>query len=566
MYNDIRVLKEERRMTDTNLIIIVVAFIVAVAAIYILYSIILYQGNGSQKGDDLQLSTKNILEQVEVLFDKKEYGLVQLLATKYLDRVPGHIEVRIYLARAYYEDRKYNQAMKQCSIILKKRPNNVDTRQVLADCYIKKQMLQKAIKEYEFLFDNKKNDRNTVKTLAELYREAEQPFSAIGAYEVLSDLLELDEDIADVQSILAELNEEVHDYPAAFEAYKTRLGIYPTDVATNRKLVELYIKIKNYPVAKETLLTMLTFVTDAKTLLWIYTTLVSISVETEEYDNAIEYSEKLLDIQGSDKFKVRNDIASFNIKLKRITDGIVILEDLAMMSQNGFDVTLELADAYIQTKEYEKALERYMLLLDKATPREAKTVNLLLCELYIAWAKDMAEQGKFEESFGYLENATKYNALNSEIYYNIALNHYNTKNYSSCIESLKTALEYDKQNQFKAKYLLLLSEAHHQLGNFFEEKKALTDLLNFDNKNATALLKVGLMYASQHDIKKAEDAFKQALLYAPDLIEAKYNLALLYETNNKDKAKELYIEILEQDPSFEEAKNALNDMSTSDFY
>ena len=544
-------------MADTNIIIIVVAFVVAVAAIYILYSIILFQGVGSQKGDDLQLSTKNILEQVEVLYDKKEYALVQLLATKYLDRVPGHIEVRIYLAKAYYEDKKYNQAIKQCSIILKKRPNSVETRQVLADCYVKKQMLQKA---------NKKNDKEVVKTLAELYREADQLFSAIGAYEVLSDLMELDEDIADVQSILAELNEEVHDYPAAFEAYKTRLGIYPNDVVTNRKLAELYIKIKNYPVAKETLLFMLTFVTDAKTLLWIYETLVTLSVETEEYEKAIEYSEKLLDIQGSDKFKVRNDIANFNIKLNKVTDGIVILEDLAMMSQNGFDVTLELADAYLQVKNYQKALEKYTLLLDKATPREAKTVNLLLCELYIAWAIDMSEQKKFDESFELLKNAAQYNALNSEIYFNVAKNHFTKKEYTECIESINKALEYDKQNQFKAKYLLLLADAHHQLGNFFEEKKALTDLLNFDDKNPTGLYRVGLMYASQHDIKKAEEAFKQALLYNPDFIEVKYNLALLYENNNKDKAKELYIEILEQDPSFEEAKNALNDMSTSEYY
>ena len=553
-------------MADTNIIIIVVAFVVAVAAIYILYSIILFQGGGSQKGDDLQLSTKNILDQVEVLYDKKEYALVQLLATKYLDRVPGHIEVRVYLAKAYYEDRKYNQAIKQCSIILKKRPNSIETRQVLADCYVKKQMLQKAIKEYEFLFENKKNDKEVVKTLAELYRESEQLFSAIGAYEVLSDLMELDEDIADVQSILAELNEEVHDYPAAFEAYKTRLGIYPNDVVTNRKLAELYIKIKNYPIAKETLLFMLTFVTDAKTLLWIYETLVTLSVETEEYEKAIEYSEKLLDIQGSDKFKVRNDIASFNIKLNKVADGIVILEDLAMMSQNGFDVTLELADAYLQLKNYQKALEKYTLLLDKATPREAKTVNLLLCELYIAWAIDMSEQKKFDESFELLKNAAQYNALNSEIYFNVAKNHFTKKEYTECIDSINKALEYDKQNQFKSKYLLLLAEAHHQLGNFFEEKKALTDLLNFDDKNPTGLYRIGLMYASQHDIKKAEEAFKQALLYNPDLIEAKYNLALLYENNNKDKAKELYMEILEQDPSFEEAKNALNDMSTSDYY
>ena len=213
-------------MLDTNVIIIIVAFVVAIAAIYILYSIILFQGGSGKKGEELQLSTKNILEQVEVLYDKQEYTLVQLLATKYLDRVPGHVDVRVYLAKAYFADRKYNQAIKQCSIILKKKPNSIDTRRVLGDCYIKKQALMKAIKEYEFLFEKNRNDKEIVKTLAELYRDTDQIFSSINAYQVLSNLLDLDEEIAEVQSILAELNEEAHDYPAAFEAYKRRLGIY----------------------------------------------------------------------------------------------------------------------------------------------------------------------------------------------------------------------------------------------------------------------------------------------------------------------------------------------------
>ena len=436
-------------MADTNIIIIIVAFVVAIGAIYILYSIILFQGGSGKKGDELQLSTKNILDQVEVLFDKKEYALVQLLATKYLDRVPSHIDVRIYLAKAYFEDRKYNQAIRQCLTVLKKRPDDLETRKVLGSCYIRKQATTKAIKEYEYLFEHSKNDKDITRTLAELYRETDQLYSSISIYEVLSDLLDIEDEVADVQSILAELNEQVKDYPAAFEAYKRRLGIYPNDVDTNRKLTELYIKIKNYPVAIETLLYMLTFVTDGKNLLWVYETLVSLYVESEDYEKAIEYSEKLLDIQGSDKFKVRNDIAAYNIKLNRLGEGIAILEDLAMMSQNGFDVTLELADAYIHQKEYQKALEKYTLLLDKATPREAKTVNLLLCELYIKWAVDMSEQNKFDESFEYLKNATQYNTLNPEIYYNVAKNNYKKKDFTACVEAINKALEYDKQNEYK---------------------------------------------------------------------------------------------------------------------
>ena len=96
-------------MINVNIILVSAAFIIALAAIYVLYAIIMYQGNKNTKGSELQLTTKNILDQIEVLFNKNEFSLVQLLATKYLDRVPSHKEVRQYLAQAYYKDKKYNK-------------------------------------------------------------------------------------------------------------------------------------------------------------------------------------------------------------------------------------------------------------------------------------------------------------------------------------------------------------------------------------------------------------------------------------------------------------------------
>ena len=551
-------------MDSTNLIIIVVAFVVAIAAIYVLYSIILFQG-GTSKGEDLQLTTKNVLDQVEVLYSKKEYALVELLATKYLDRVPGHAEVRLYLAKAFYKDKKYNQAIKHCEIILKKS-NSIETHEVLGKCYMQKGWLNKAISEFELIYDYRKNDKKTVRRLAELYRETDQLYMSIAAYEALSELMEQEDDIAEIQSIIAELSEEVHDFPAAFEAYKRRLAIYPTDVETNKKLAELYIKISNYPVAIETLLFMLSFVEDAKTQLWVYDNIVDLYVEIGEYEKAIDYSERMLEIQGSDKFKIRDNIARLNLKLGKSQDGILILEDLALMSQNAYDVTLELASAYISIKEYKKALERYTLLLNKATQKEAKNINMLICAMYIQWAIDTAEAGKYEDSDGYLKNAMQYNPLNSEVYYYMAKNCYDQKNYSGAVEQILKALEYDKENANSTRYLLLLADSHHNLGNFFEEKKALSDLLKRDEKSAEGLLRLGIMFSAQHDIKNAEENFKAALESEPDMIDAKYNLALIYETNNRDKAKELYMEILEEAPTHEEAKRALADLSASDTF
>lgn len=551
---------------SNQILIISISFFIAVVAIYILYAIIMYQGGkGGNKGGDLQLSTKNILEQVKVLFDTGEYALVELLATKYLDRVPEHQEVRQYLSKAYFRSGKYNNAIRQCLIILKRDPDNIDTRQLLGDCYTKKQMLGKAIKEYEAIYEHRSKDKKVLRTLAELYRETEQLYSSISVYNMLVEVLENNDDIAEVQSIIAELNEEVRDYPAAFEAYKTKLGIYPTDVETNQKLVELYIKLKNQPKAIETLLYMISFATEPKILQWIYERLVDLYVETEEYEKAIEYSNKLLEVQGSDKFKVQNDIAMFNLKLNNYDVGISILKDLVMMSQNGYDVTIELANAYISQKNYTEALEKYLALLDKATQKEAKSVRSLICDLYIVWADDLASQGNFDESYKHLNDAAEYNPLNPEIYYHRALNNIEQKNYTTAVELLQKALEYDKFNDYRSKYFIKLSEAHHYLGNFFEEKKALSDLLKMDPNNPMGLYRSGLMYVAQHDTKNAEECFKNALENDPDLIQAKYNLALLYESNNRDKAKELYMQVLEQDPNYEEAKNALADLASSDY-
>jgi len=552
-------------MLNSNIILICVAFLVASGAIYFLYSILLFKG-GTSKGDDLQLSTKNILEQVEVLYSKQEYALVELLATKYLDRVPGHVEVRKFLAKAYLADKKYNQAMKQCTMILQKRPNDVETHEVLGNCYIKKKMLKKAIQSLYFVYEKNKRDKDVIKMLAQLYVQTEQYAMAIEAYKELVDLLDSPEKAADIQSIIAELNIQINNFPDAFEAYKARLAVFPKDVETNQKLAELYVRIGNYPLAIETLLLMLSFVTEPKMLLWIFETLVDLYEETKDYEKAIAYSEKLLDVQGSDKFKVRDRIAGFNLKMGKFNDGIVILEDLAMMSQNGFDVTLELAQAYLENGDFPKALERYKLLLDKATQKEAKVVNSLVCDLYIKWSEYPMQAKDYTKSMELLDDALQYNPISADAFYHIGLNHFEQKNYTNTVEFVNKAISYKKDDENHAKYLLLLSEAHHELGNFFEEKKALSDLLTIDEKNAEGLYRLGLMYAAQRDIKNAEDAFKKAIEYDPEMIQAKYNLALLYENNNKDKARELYMEVLEQDPTFVEAKNALTDLSGADSF
>jgi tetratricopeptide (TPR) repeat protein len=227
--------------------------------------------------------------------------------------------------------------------------------------------------------------------------------------------------------------------------------------------------------------------------------------------------------------------------LGRITDGIMILEDLAMMSQNAFDITIKLAQAYLDCEEYHKALDKYIILLDKATPKEAKQINAYIGDLYIQWSLPAANAKDYPKATELLDLATQYSPVNPEIYYHFAYNHFEQKNYTSVVEFITKAMNYDKDNLYIVKNLLLLSQAQHELGNFFEEKKALSDLLNIDPKNAEGLYRLGLMYVAHHDVKNAEESFEKAITYEPDLIQAKYNLAILCEGNNRDRAKELAV-------------------------
>ena len=90
------------------------------------------------------------------------------------------------------------------------------------------------------------------------------------------------------------------------------------------------------------------------------------------------------------------------------------------------------------------------------------------------------------------------------------------------------------------------------------------DLLSIDDENAVGHMKMGILYHSQQDIKNAEDSLLKAISLDDSLIDAKYYLALIYETHDKEKANKLYQEILEQDPTYKNARLALTEISVQD--
>jgi len=545
-----------------NITVILVAFVLAGAAIYVLYSLLLHSGS-KDPHDDLQLTTRNIIEQVDVLYRKQEYPLLELFATKYLDRVPNNYTVREYLAKSYFETKKINKAINECIALIKHNPTSVEIRKLLGECYIKKEMYMDALTQFEICYQQDDQQADVVKRLAELYDMTDQLYSAINAYKLYTEMLEESPEQAEMFSILAALNEKAGYYPAAFEAYKQRLAIYPNDFDTNKKLGNLYIKIKNLPKALEIFEFMLTFASDNRQKIGLYEGIIELKTELQQYDSALESATQLLEVPGVDNFKTRNIIASLTIKLGRMEEGIQILEELAMLSQNAYDITMELAMAYRQNKSYKQSFDKYKELLDEADQKEAKEIRACICELYIDWAMK-SKSAKFDEkeAIKNLTNAMQYDALNPQVYYNFAVVSMRSSNFNDAVSYLLKALEFAKDEEQTCEYYIKLAECHHQLGNVFEEKKALSDLLAIDDDNAVGHMKMGILYQSQQDIKNAEDSLTKAISLNDELLDAKYYLALIYENHDKEQANRLYHEILAQDPTYANARHALTDVNS----
>lgn len=532
-------------ITSLNLLFAIIAVIMSTAAIILLYSIIFFSGD---KSSNLQVSKQNILEQIKLLYKNREFGILEMLAKKYLERVPNHHQVRFYLAKMYFDIGKLFKSIKECEYILKGAPQLEEARMLLAKCYRNKNMVQKAIKEYEKVYENHADNQIAIENLAELYVLTERPQNAITMYNKLVTMIDNNSDLSNILLKLAELNEACQDYPAAFEAYKDRLELYPNDFDTNKKLIELYIKVKNLEKAAEVIESLLITVEIPSHKVWLIEKLTDVYTELKRPEEALTFATQLFEMPEYDNFKARCKIAELQIELENYSGAIDILRDIVEKGKKSLYVLKTLAEAYKRQRMYEVSFETYKDMLDYAQPNEAEKIHELMCDLYIEWGKEKFKDKDITEAFRLLFLAVQFNPDNPLVYSSLAEINISIKNYNEALVQLKKAIDKDMLSA-KHKYCLSLAECYHNLDNMYEEKKVLTELVSMKPNNAEAHFRLGLIWEAQHDIEQAKEEFKRASDLDDTLLDAKYHLALIYETHgNTEQALELYHEILKKDP------------------
>ncbi len=533
--------------------------LIVIIGLFILYAVLVSAENADQ-GKGLQVTTKNILEQVENLYNEKEFTILEILAKKYLERVPKHYGVRCYLAKCYYETNKITQAIYECLKILKKNKEFDDIRLILANCYRRKNLTIEALKQFEILYKRGNHSVEVVKNLAELFNNVSQYSASIKLYNMLVPMTKDNREISEYKLILAKLNEKIGDYAAAFESYKARLQLTPKDYDTRKKMVQLYIKVGNYTKVISALEEMLDYELPQDMKLWALELLVKTCRETGEQMKALAYTEKLIDCPGSNALDAKCNLADIYSTLDNLEAAEGVLTDLSVQHEDNIEVLTRLATIYEKQNRFSEANDIYNGLLLVIPSTEVRRVHSLMSNLYARWGASMlngSELSDVTESFKLFSMAIQFDVTNPYVHEQLAKANMMIKNYKEAISQLKIAMEYSEEADY-VKYYLPLADCYHNINNAFEEKMALTNLIKLSPNNSIAHWKLAQLCEAQHDTKGAKSMLEKTIELDPNMIEPKYRLALLYEAEGyKDGAINLYKQILKLDPANEDVESNL---------
>ena len=517
--------------------------------IYILYKIML----GSDKtGNDseLQITSKDIIEQLKILRKQKKFIIVENLATKYLEQKPADDAVRTIYAKALHESKKTYDAIDQAKIILKREPHDSNMQIFLANCYLSIRQPMKAIECLKSVLVYDRDNAVAVKELANAYFDTNQKRSALGMYEKLAEFLESSYEQAENKARIADIRADFDEYDLAIKQYEEILEIYPNDFRFRKRLIELYKATLNYAPLINSATEILNSHTNDENSLWAMQMLMDVYDTMQNYERALEFAHMIKEHPLSDKSQINRTISEILIKEGKTDDSISLLLTLVEKEPNNIELRKALANAYEADNNFEQATDVYKKILDDASAKDIENVHFEISNIYSNWGTYFFLNGDNAECFKCFTIALQYCSTNPDIYARLGNINKLIKNFNESISQYKKAIEFDEKN---SEYYYEMAESYKEIDSIYEEKKAYQKCLEYNPNNTKAYFKLALICASQNNFNDAISNLRKAVELDNNFVEAKHKLALYLEhQGDKDGAVKLYEEILKSNPENQE--------------
>lgn len=534
------------------LFVLFIIFIVTVL-IYVLYKMML--GVGTSKDTELEITAKNLLEQINILYRQKRYSIVETLAKKYLETKPQENDIREVLIKTLYETKNLYEAIDQAKILLKNDPKNVDMMMFLAGCFLEIEQPIKSISLLQEVIEIEPNNTIAIKELAKIYYDTNQMQSAVKTYKRLEELLDNNQEKAKNKAIIAQIHTFFRDFEAAISEYTAILEMYPDDISIKKKLIEVYKATGNYEAVIEKSKELADNYTEDSNGLWAMQNLTEAYNLIKDYEQALQWANSVQKHNLSDKVEAGSNISKILLNKGEVDNSITVLNELIEANPQNIQLKKSLAACYEAKNMFEDAVKIYKKLIDEAPVSEINMINLELSNIYSHWAMDLFEKEDNQGCFNKFMTALNYSDQNPNVYYLIGNVNKSIKNFNEAISQYKKALEIWPEC---ALYHFAMSECYEEIDSVYDQKKALLECIKFDPLNSVAQYKLGMIFDMQNDSLTALIHIKKALEADNKFIKAKYKLALLLEhTGKKEEAIEVYEEILKLEPENEEVANNL---------
>lgn len=539
-------------MSDS--IFIFLTIFIVTGLIYLLYIIMLGSGK-SKEDEELQITSQELIEQLNILRKQKKYNIVENLAKKYLEKRVKDDGVRTVFAKVLHETNRVYEAIDHIKIILKHQPNNYKMMIFLANCYIDVEKPMKAIGIFQEVLEKDPDNAVAIKCLAEVYFNTNQKKSAIKMYQKLEKFLESNQEKAKNKLTIAKIHIEFAEYDLAIKEYEKILELYPDDINVKKALIELYNRNSDYEKLINLALDLYSKYADNDIGLWAMEALMETYKTTKSYAKAMEYANLIKLHPLANNVQSGENIAMILLEEGNLQESIELLKTLIEQDSNNILLKKELALAYEKNKDFIQATNIYKKILDEASASDVSQIHLELSNLYSNWAMHDFSQGNNEECFKHFTTAIKYFDQNPDIYYRLGQVNYLIKNFNEAISQYKKAIELNPQD---SEYYYAISECYKEIDSIYDQKKYLLESLKYNFENAIVHYNLSIIYDMQKDKPNAMLHIKKTLELNPNFIDAKYKLALLLEhAGDKEGAAKVYEEILALEPQNEIATNNL---------
>lgn len=529
-----------------NFLVVLFSIVVVVLLLYFILKVMMENESSSKPGEDLQITSDDILAQLNILYRQKKYNIVENLAKKYLEKKPYDVAVRTILAKSLHANGRSNDAITHVKFVISRDLKNLEIKIFLANLYLETQAQAKAITVLREVLEVDENNVVAIKLLAKVYFDTNQKVLSIKLYEKLEEFLYSNQEKANNKKLLAKMHTALKNYDKAIAEYTGILEFYPADIEVRKELVNLFRMTSNYEMLIETGEEVLSLHSSEENDLWALDLLLDFFISSKDYEKALEYAARLKEHQLSNKVKVSENIARIFMETGRVDESINLLTDLINANAGNISLKRTLARSFISKGDFEHAVSIYKKILDEAGLDQIKGIHYDLSNLYSKWGEYLFSLGNNEDCFKKFATAVQYDSENPHIYYLLGVVNQSIKNFNEAISQYKKAIDLDVE---AASYYFSIAECYAAIDSFYEEKRALFECIKYNPTNAKAQFRLAELFEIQHETNSAIAFLRSAIAANDNMIEAKYKLALILERQgNTEEAIEIYNDILFRDP------------------